>query len=509
MFQPDFHSEPNQPNKLNNIIKVIGVGGGGGNAVNHMYREGIEGVDFFICNTDNQALRHSQVPNKIQLGNELTAGLGAGSDPNMGAKAAEESKADIQRMLGDGTRMIFLTAGMGGGTGTGAVPIIAKFAKEMGILTVGIVTTPFSDEGPIRIKQAQQGINDLKPHVDALISISNDRIVDMFGDLSFLEAFSKADDVLCTAARGIAEIIFKTGHLNVDFNDVKTAMQGSGQALMGTGTAAGENRAELAVRAALNSPLLDSTRIFGAKHLLINLTYGTKAPTMSETRIITSYLQEEAGNNALLKMGITLEPALEDKISVTVIATGFEEANTVKKEVVSDQLIEEVAQTQTFTPTDLPLEIEDATFETSSPTNQSNAQSVNQSINPIVNQSNHSQEPIQSPQPTMETKPVAPQAKENTPSVEDLFKTQTIRNQQLHLNYQQSTVQSLSRENKANIHDNDMDIPAYRRRNIELVTAPPSSQVEVSRLTIQGVENHSKENDYTVQPNRMLHDNVD
>jgi cell division protein FtsZ len=486
MFQPDFHSEPNQPNKVNNIIKVIGVGGGGGNAVNHMYREGIEGVDFFICNTDNQALRHSPVPNKIQLGNELTAGLGAGSDPNMGAKAAEESKADIQRMLGDGTRMIFLTAGMGGGTGTGAVPIIAKFAKEMGILTVGIVTIPFSDEGPVRIKQAQQGIADLKPHVDALISISNDRIVDMFGDLSFLEAFSKADDVLCTAARGIAEIIFKTGHLNVDFNDVKTAMQGSGQALMGTGTAAGENRAELAVRAALNSPLLDSTRILGAKHLLINLTYGTKAPTMSETRIITSYLQEEAGNNALLKMGITLEPALEDKISVTVIATGFEEVTSVQKETSTSQLMEEVVQTQSFVPTDLPLEIEDASFET-----------------PV-------KEPVVSkPEPIMESKPTAVSEPIATPSLEDLFKTQSSRNSQLHLNYQQPPVQSLSRENKASIHDNDMDIPAYLRRNVELVSAPPSSAVEVSRLTIQGTETQSKDNNFTVQPNRMLHDNVD
>lgn len=487
MFQPEFHSEPNQSNTLNNIIKVIGVGGGGGNAVNHMYREGIEGVDFFICNTDNQALRHSPVPNKIQLGNELTAGLGAGSDPIMGAKAAEESKADIQRMLGDGTRMIFLTAGMGGGTGTGAVPIIAKFAKEMDILTVGIVTIPFSDEGPVRLKQAEKGIAELKPHVDALISISNDRIVDMFGDLSFLEAFSKADDVLCTAARGIAEIIFKTGHLNVDFNDVKTAMQGSGQALMGTGTAAGENRAELAVRAALNSPLLDSTRIFGAKHLLINLTYGTKAPTMSETRIITSYLQEEAGNNALLKMGITLEPSLEDKISVTVIATGFEESTTIKKETVTDQLIEEVAETQPFVPTDLPLEIEDATFEA-----------------PVSESINIKSEPLKIQNTASASEPIAP-----APSVEDLFKTQTIRNSQLNFNYQHTPSQSLSRENKASIHENDMDIPAYLRRNVELVTAPPSNAVEVSRLTIQGAESQTKENTYSVQPNRMLHDNVD
>lgn len=492
MFQPDFHSEPNQPNTLNNIIKVIGVGGGGGNAVNHMYKEGIEGVDFFICNTDNQALRHSSVPNKIQLGNELTAGLGAGSDPTMGAKAAEESKADIQRMLGDGTRMIFLTAGMGGGTGTGAVPIIAKFAKEMGILTVGIVTVPFSDEGPVRLKQAQQGISDLKPFVDALITISNDRIVDMFGDLSFLEAFSKADDVLCTAARGIAEIIFKTGHLNVDFNDVKTAMQGSGQALMGTGTAAGENRAELAVRAALNSPLLDSTRIFGAKHLLINLTYGTKAPTMSETRIITSYLQEEAGNNALLKMGITLDHSLEDKISVTVIATGFEEITTEERIEQTSHLIEEVSPVSSFVPTDRPLEIEDALDSEPMPEiavrKSDSAPKIESEYN---NKSN------------IEPTTIA------APSVEDLFRTQVSRNSQLNFNYQQPSSLSLSRENKASIHDNDMDIPAYLRRNVELVSAPPSSAVEVNRLTIQENQNPNTENNFTVQPNRMLHDNVD
>jgi cell division protein FtsZ len=240
--------------------------------------------------------------------------------------------------------------------------------------------------------------------------------------------------------------------------------------------------------------LLDSTRILGAKHLLINLTYGTKAPTMSETRIITSYLQEEAGNNALLKMGITLEPTLEDKISVTVIATGFEEVTAVQKEVYTDQLIEEVAQTQSFVPTDLPLEIEDASFETPS--------------------REPAREPIREPmvaktEPVMESKPVTVKENITTPSLEDLFKTQSNRNSQLHLNYQQPAVQSLSRENKASIHDNDMDIPAYLRRNVELVSAPPSSAVEVSRLTIQGTETQSKENNFTVQPNRMLHDNVD
>ena len=313
----------------NNLIKVIGVGGGGSNAVNYMYKHGIEGVDFFICNTDVQALNSSPVDFKIQLGVNLTEGLGAGSQPDMGEKAAMESVMSIRQILENNTKMVFITAGMGGGTGTGAAPVIAKIAKELNVLTVGIVTLPFEDEGPQRISQAREGLEKLKPHVDALISISNDRIVDMYGDLTITQAFAKADDILCTAARGIAEIITKPGQINVDFMDVQTAVSNSGRAILGSGIASGTNRAEDAAKLALDSPLLDNVKIRGAKHLLVNFTYGDKEPVMSEISKVKRYLQEEAGNSAHLKMGITRDDSLTDEISITVIATGFEVGNTI------------------------------------------------------------------------------------------------------------------------------------------------------------------------------------
>lgn len=316
-FQPDIIK------MSSSIIKVIGVGGGGSNAVNHMFKQGIEGVEFYVCNTDAQALAMSPVPNKIQLGIQLTEGLGAGSEPDMGRKAALESVDKISDLMRMNTKMVFITAGMGGGTGTGAAPVIAKIAKETGVLTVGIVTVPFEDEGPERIQQAQSGIENLKPHVDALLTISNDRIIDMYGDLAVSVAFSKADNILCTAAKGIAEIITVAGNQNVDFKDVETAMKDSGRAIMGTGIAAGENRAEEAVRTALDSPLLNNTRILGARHLLVNITYGAKEPTMKETKRITQFLQSEAGNNAKLKFGLTHDSKMGEELAVTVIATGF------------------------------------------------------------------------------------------------------------------------------------------------------------------------------------------
>ncbi len=315
------------PKDVSNIIKVLGVGGGGGNAVNHMFREGIIGVDFIICNTDAQALEMSPIPNKIQLGTSLSEGLGAGSNPEMGRLAAEESKAQILDILSHNTKMVFVTAGMGGGTGTGAAPVIAKIAKDLDILTLGIVTTPFEDEGPVRIKQALAGIEEMKPYVDALLVISNDRIVEIFGDLRISEAFSKADDILCTAAKGIAEIITVPGKMNVDFKDIKTAMSGSGRAIMGNAVAVGEKRAEEAARKALESPLLNDTRIEGASHLLVNITYGTEEPFAREVKIITQYFQEESGLNAQLKFGLCHDPLMGPEISVTIIATGFGKNN--------------------------------------------------------------------------------------------------------------------------------------------------------------------------------------
>ncbi len=311
------------PKDRSSIIKVIGVGGGGGNAVNHMYREGIKGVDFFICNTDAQALEKSPIPSKIQIGDELTEGRGAGSNPEVGRKAAEENITDIIESLGVNTQMVFVTAGMGGGTGTGAAPVIAKAAKDMGILTVGIVTTPFSFEGNRRCEAAYHGIEEIRESVDSLLVISNDRIKEIYGNLPISKAFGYADNVLATAAKGIAEIITIAGSINVDFEDVKTAMRDSGVSIMGMGLSEGDDRAMRAVNQALNSPLLDDNKIQGAANLLVNISYGEEEATMDEYAAINEYLQDEAGSHATLKCGLCLDESLGRGISVTVIATGF------------------------------------------------------------------------------------------------------------------------------------------------------------------------------------------
>ncbi|MCB9281797.1 MAG: cell division protein FtsZ [Lewinellaceae bacterium] len=306
------------------IIKVIGVGGGGSNAVNHMYSQGIIGVDFAICNTDNQAMDTSPVPTKIQLGPNLTEGRGAGSKPNIGKLACEESIEEVRKYLENNCKMLFITAGMGGGTGTGAAPIIAKTAKEMDILTVGIVTLPFVFEGRRRMTHGSEGLAELKKHVDTLIIISNDKLRQIHGNLSLSDAFSKADNILTTAAKGIAEIITVPGYVNVDFEDVNTVMRDSGVAIMGTATAEGEDRARRAVDEALHSPLLEDNDIQGAKHILLNITSGKKEVTMDEIFEITEFVQEEAGFGTDLIWGNCFDEKLGDKISVTVIATGFE-----------------------------------------------------------------------------------------------------------------------------------------------------------------------------------------
>ncbi len=306
------------------IIKVIGVGGGGSNAVNHMFKHGIVGVDFAICNTDAQAMELSPVPTKIQLGPSLTEGRGAGSKPNVGRLACEESLDEVQQYLAGNCRMLFVTAGMGGGTGTGAAPLIAKTAKEMDILTVGIVTVPFSFEGRRRMQQASEGLAELKKHVDTLIVISNDKLRLIHGDLPLSEAFSQADGILTTATKGIAEIITVPGYVNVDFEDVNTVMRDSGVAIMGIGYAEGENRARRAVDEALNSPLLEENSIWGAQHILLNITSGTREITMDEIFQITEFVQEEAGHSTDLIWGNCKDESLGEGVSVTVIATGFE-----------------------------------------------------------------------------------------------------------------------------------------------------------------------------------------
>ncbi len=312
------------PKDTSSIIKVIGVGGGGSNAVNHMFRQGIKGVDFIVCNTDQQALDISPVPVKIQLGSSLTEGRGAGSLPEVGMNAAIENLDEIKEILEKNTKMVFITAGMGGGTGTGAGPVIAKLAKEMGILTVGIVTVPFVFEGRKRRTQAEAGIDKMRDAVDTLLIINNDKLREMFGNLTLGNAFSQADDVLTTAAKGIAEVISVTGAINVDFNDVNTVMRDSGVAIMGSAEAEGDNRAHSAVEKALASPLLNDNQIQGAKYVLLNITYGAKEVLMDEIADITDYIQDEAGSTADVIWGHGYDEGLGDKISVTLIATGFQ-----------------------------------------------------------------------------------------------------------------------------------------------------------------------------------------
>ncbi len=311
------------PKEQSSIIKVIGVGGGGSNAVNHMYEQGIRGVDFIVCNTDQQALDLSPVPVKVQLGANLTEGMGAGSILEVGQNAALEDIEEIRAILEKNTKMVFVTAGMGGGTGSGAAPVVAQAAREIGVLTVGIVTYPFNFEGKKRTEQAEKGIEAMRENVDTLLVICNDRLREMFGNLNLSNAFAQADDVLTTAARGIAEVITVTGKINVDFKDVNTVMKNSGVAVMGSAEAEGDDRAIQAVEKALSSPLLNDNDIRGASHVLLNITYGDQEVLMDEITDITDHIQEEAGDTADVIWGHGYEEKLGDKLSVTIIATGF------------------------------------------------------------------------------------------------------------------------------------------------------------------------------------------
>ena len=311
------------PKGTSSIIKVIGVGGGGNNALKHMYEKGINGVDFIICNTDAQTLDNNPISTKVQLGVAITEGLGAGADPEVGEKSAIESIDEIKAVLGQGTKMVFITAGMGGGTGTGAAPVIAKIAKEMGILTIGIVTVPFSFEGKRRLDQAELGLEKLRNSVDSLIVINNDKLRQQFGNLGFKSGFAKADEVLANAAKGMAEVITGYFDVNIDFRDARSVLQNSGTALMSTGTASGENKAEEAVKKALDSPLLNDNKITGAKNVLLLIRSGNEEATMDEIGTINDHIQREAGNTADIIFGVGTDPELGDAISVLVIATGF------------------------------------------------------------------------------------------------------------------------------------------------------------------------------------------
>ncbi len=347
------------PRDVNSIIKVIGVGGGGSNAVNHMYSQGIIGVDFIVCNTDRQALDISPVPFKIQLGPNLTEGRGAGMIPEVGMNAAIENIEEIRELLSKNTKMVFVTAGMGGGTGTGAAPVIAQVAKDLGILTVGIVTVPFSFEGRKRRQQAEEGLEKMRQNVDTLLIINNERLREFGKNMSLSDAFGHADNILTIAAKGIAEVISVTGAINVDFNDVNTVLRNSGRAIMGSAVAEGDDRAIVAVKSALTSPLLNDNDINGARYVLLNITYGNKEVMMDEITDITDYIQDAAGATADVIWGHGFDASLGDKISITLIATGFSPAQITDYEKAPERIVismDEEGRKEITTPLQTPVQ---------------------------------------------------------------------------------------------------------------------------------------------------------
>lgn len=522
------------PKDEHSIIKVIGVGGGGSNAVNHMYRLGIKGVDFIICNTDKQALEKSPVPNKIQLGNHLTKGLGAGSIPDVGREAAIESVEEIRKYLEDNTQMVFITAGLGGGTGTGAAPVIASVARELGILTVGIVTIPFAFEGKKRRLQAEQGLEEMKKYVDTLLVIGNDKLREIYGNLKMSEAFAHADDVLTGAAKSIAEIISLHMHINVDFNDVKTVMKDSGVAIMGSAVASGEKRALRAVEEALNSPLLNDNDIRGARHVLLNIMSGSDDIDMDEFGEITDFIQEAAGGTAELITGYGTDPSLGDNVSVTIIATGFNsklgsgyEAPVFKerKVVKLDQpeiktveeskqisIIDETQNTEPFVYTK-----EEKTEKTEEP--------VVVNVIPVVTETK--QEEITYTVNTTETKIESSEQEtisESATNTEFTFHTvssetsdevnsvkneeTTSREEQIRLaqerirKLKEITLKMKSPDGLAQLEKET----AFSRKNIALENKTPSSESQVSRFTLSEGDDKKIE----IRPNNsFLHDNVD
>ncbi len=531
------HLKFDLPKDKSSIIKVLGVGGGGGNAVNHMYSQGIKGVDFVICNTDLQVLEASSIPNKIQLGTGLTAGLGAGSNPEVGKKAAMEAIEDVIEVLGVNTKMLFITAGMGGGTGTGAAPIIAKTAKELDILTVGIVTTPFTFEGKKRKGHADEGIEQLKKSVDCLLIISNDKIKDMYGNLPLRQAFSHANDILTTAAKGIAELITSTGYINVDFEDVKTVMRNSGVALMGSGMAEGENRALEAVKSAMASPLLNDNQILGAKNILLNISSGTEEVLMDEIDIITNYVQEEAGLTADVIFGTSFDETLGDKLAVTLIATGFETRENIiieqnvsprtkhvlyeaprKPDMVISHLDEVkpsavVEPTPELTPeqkTPEPIQEEEIRFELKIEEEETfpvdpqivfetEEEEIRSRVQDIIGKEPeiHISEDIHFELPIEEEEP------DETPNM-------NVEEQELRIEQHIQRLKELKNLNvtinsPGGIRDLEKE-PAYKRRNKKLNDVPHSSESQISRLTL--FEDNSNKTGMRIN-NSFLHDNVD
>ncbi len=507
------------PKDNSSIIKVIGVGGGGSNAVNHMYRMGIKGVDFMVCNTDQQALDISPVPCKIQLGSTLTEGRGAGSQPEVGKNAAIENIEDIKEVLGNNTKMVFVTAGMGGGTGTGAAPVIAGAAKEMGILTVAIVTIPFGLEGRKRRMQAEQGLEELKKNVDTLLIINNDKLREIYGNLKMTDAFGHADDVLSTAAKGIADIITTTLHINTDFADIQTVLKDSGVAIMGSASATGENRAINAVEQALSSPLLNDSNIKGANYVLLNITCGSDEITMDEFGEIADYIQDAAGQSAEVIQGFGVDESLGDRVNVTIIATGFNKKDNLgydivkKPEVKKYSLDDVIVPSPVVTPSapsiaasssttivhkleDYQEEVnttapakEELSFEFELPSN--NVDQVENKTEEISSTSSKPEEPIFTVRKVEEKF-------ESTIPTDDRMKLANDRvNRLKNLSHKFKTPQGLSEMESQ---------PAYLRKNVTLANVPHSSDSQVSRFTLSEAEDKSTE----IKPNNsFLHDNVD
>lgn len=504
------------PKNQSSIIKVIGVGGGGSNAVTHMFKQGIRGVDFIICNTDCQALDTSPVPVKIQLGKK---GLGAGSIPQVGRDSANENIDQFRKLLENNTRMVFITAGMGGGTGTGAAPVIASLARELGILTVGIVTIPFSFEGRKRAQQARAGIDELRKSVDTLLIICNDKLRELEGDLKLSEAFNKADNILTVAAKGIAEIITVTGYINVDFEDVKTVMKESGKAIMGSGVASGENRALEAVQMAMTSPLLDDANIKGASNILLYIASGNAEITLDEVMEITDYIQNEAGSSADIIWGNGNDDSLGDKISLTLIATGFDSKNKNQEdtEKIIHVLNENKLKTETPKQIDPIPENDEVHLITkveeiqSEPVfiNRSDATEKKEDQRVFTFEFDNS---IKAFNPTPKPpEQVTVTEKKSQPGFDFL---KTFRNDSKDLEAKQ---EELMKDRAQKLEEMSLKIktaeglaelekqPAYLRRKVELHDPSPSSETEVSRYTLIKNENGVE----MKQNNSFLHDNVD
>lgn len=475
------------PVNNHSIIKVLGIGGGGGNAVNHMHSQGIKDVDFVVCNTDAQALANSPVPVKIQLGESLTEGRGAGNKPEIGRQAAIENLNDVTEVLSNSTKMVFITAGMGGGTGTGAAPVIAKAAKELGILTVAIVTIPFRNEGQRRINQALEGIAEIENHVDSLLVINNEKIRSIYGDLKVSEAFSQADDILAIAAKGIAEIITVHGYINVDFADVETVMTNSGVAIMGSAKSEGEDRAIKAVQDALKSPLLNDNDIKGAKNILINITSGGEEVTMDEIGQITDFIQECAGSDADLIWGNGVDENLGNQLSVTIIATGFG-TNSIPDLYVRKRQLDKVSLKDNTLNTNVAKE-QNFLVSDKQPDEEVEDDMVQRIIEFDIKNDREEQQILKSSN-----------SKGHVDSSKAAERVRNIRKTQERL--KELRLSNTENNNYIEALENE---PAYVRKKIPIKKSKPSEESDISKYSLTDEENGSK----LSKNNPYLHDKVD